>query len=123
MGIALARARLAPWTRKAHELHHHARESGGAAAADAVRLAIYQAYFMRGEDIGRIDKLVEVAAACGLDAATARTVLGVDRHEPDVLAARRAAAAAGVDDVPALVVDGRVLQGFHNRADLLTLLR
>ena len=118
-GVALAPPSLVPWTRKAHELHHHAREVGAVGKADEVRLAIFEAYFARGEDIGRIDRLVAIAAACGLDPAAARTVLGVDRHEEDVVAARAAAAAAGIDEVPALAVAGRVLRGFHNRADLL----
>jgi len=122
-GVALAPPRLVPWTRKAHELHLHAREAGGADQADAVRVAIYEAFFAHGQDIGRIDKLIDIAAACGLDPAGARTVLGVDRHEPAVQAHRRAAATAGIEDVPSLTVEGRVLRGFHNRTDLLTLLR
>lgn len=123
LGVTLAPPRVVPWTRKAHELHLHAGESGDPALADRVRLAIYTAYFTRGEDIGRIDKLIDIAAACGLDVAAARIVLGVGRHEQDVQGARRAAGASGIDDVPALTVGDRVLRGFHNRADLLTLLR
>lgn len=118
-GVTLAPPPVVPWTRKAHELHLHAQGLGN---GDDVRLAIYRAYFERGQDIGRIDRLVAVAEACGLDPAAARTVLGVDRHEGDVLAARAAAIAAGVTDVPALTTGARMRQGFHNRADLLTLL-
>jgi predicted DsbA family dithiol-disulfide isomerase len=121
--VMLAPPRLVPWTRKAHELCHHAREVAPIAKADEVRQAIFEAYFARGEDIGRIDRLVAIAAGCGLDAVAARTVLGVDRHEEDVLAARAAASAAGIDEVPALAVAGRVHRGFHNRADLFTLLQ
>ncbi len=118
-GVRLAPPRLVPWTRKAHELHLHALEHGRAAD---VRLAIFTAYFERGEDIGRVDRLVEVAAALGLDAAAARTVLGVDRHEPEIVAARGAATAAGVEDVPTISVRGTLVRGFHNRGDLGTLL-
>jgi hypothetical protein len=35
--------------------------------------------------------------------------------------ARRAAAALGVADVPALLVRGKLVQGFHNLTDLSTL--
>jgi predicted DsbA family dithiol-disulfide isomerase len=118
-GVLLDPPRLVPWTRKAHELHLHAHEHG---KADEVRFAIFTAYFGRGEDIGRVDRLVEIAVALGLDAAAARTVLGVDRHEEDVVAARGAAAAAGVSDVPAILVPGGPVRGFHNRGDLGTLL-
>ena len=118
-GVVLEPPTLVPWTRKAHELHLHAREQG---KGDEVRRAIFAAYFGRGEDIGRIDRLVEIAASVGLDASAARTVLGVDRHEEDVALARAAAAAAGVDDVPTIEVAGRLVRGFHNREDLGTLL-
>ncbi len=118
-GVRLEPPRLVPWTRKAHELHLHAHEHGRAAD---VRLAIFSAYFERGDDIGRVDRLVEIAAALGLDAAVARTVLGVDRHEPEVVAARGAAAAAGVVDVPTISLRGKLVRGFHNRGDLGTLL-
>ena len=119
-GVRLAPPALVPWSRKAHELHLHALEHGKAAEA---RLAIFSAYFERGEDIGRIDRLVEVAGAVGLDAGAVRTVLGVDRHEEAVVTARAAAVAAGVTDVPALSVHGRLVRGFHNRGALGTLLR
>jgi predicted DsbA family dithiol-disulfide isomerase len=119
VGIPLAPPALVPWTRKAHELHLHAQALG---RGEEVRLAIYQAYFGRGEDIGRIDRLVVIAEVCGLDASAARTVLGVGRHEEGVLAARAAALAQGVSDVPTLSASGGARRGFHNRADLLTLL-
>lgn len=119
-GVVLEPPQLVPWTRKAHELHLHAREQG---KGDEVRRAIFAAYFGRGEDIGRIDRLVEIASSVGLDAAVARTVLGVDRFEEDVALARVAAAAAGVDDVPTIEVGSRLVRGFHNREDLGTLLR
>jgi predicted DsbA family dithiol-disulfide isomerase len=118
-GVRLGPPRLVPWTRKAHELHLLAREHG---KADEARLAIFTAYFQHGDDIGRVDRLVAIASACGLDAAATRTVLGVDHHEEDVVAVRNAAAAAGVTDVPAILVHGGLVRGFHNRADLGTLL-
>jgi predicted DsbA family dithiol-disulfide isomerase len=119
-GVLLQPPRLVPWTRKAHELHLYAHEHGRAAD---VRLAIFSAHFERGEDIGRVDRLVEIGAAVGLDAALARTVLGVDRHEEGVVAARAEAVAAGVGDVPAIALPGALIRGFHNRGDLGTLLR
>jgi len=119
-GATLTPPRLVPWTRKAHELYLHAHALG---RSDDVRLAIYRAYFEQGQDIGRIDRLAAVAEACGLDPVAARTVLGVDRHQADVLAAREVAAAAGVRETPTLEVGSRLERGFHNRAGLLTLVR
>jgi predicted DsbA family dithiol-disulfide isomerase len=118
LGVLLAPPRLVPWTRKAHELHLHARELG---KGETVRRAIFEAHFARGEDIGRIDRLVAVAAACGLDAAAAAIVLGLGRHEEGVARARAEAVAAGVLDVPSVEAGRGPARGFHNRDDLLTL--
>ncbi len=118
-GVLLEPPRVVPWTRKAHELHLHAREHG---KADEVRLAIFTAYFGRGEDIGRVDRLVEIAVALGLDRTAAKAVLDVDRHEEGVLASRADATAAGVADVPVITMGGGLVRGFHNRGDLGTLL-
>jgi predicted DsbA family dithiol-disulfide isomerase len=118
-GVTLAPPALVPWTRKAHELHVHARESG---RGDEVRRAIFEAYFTKGDDIGRVDRLVALAVALGFDRTGVKAVLDVDRHEEDVSAARRAAAEAGIVDTPTLVIGARTLRGFHNRRDLGSLL-
>jgi 2-hydroxychromene-2-carboxylate isomerase len=110
---------LVPWTRKAHELHlwAAARES-----AVEVRRALFEAFFQEGRDIGRVDELVRIAVAAGLDGTAAKATLDVDRHEQDVMEVRRDAARCGVVELPALVFGGRVVQGFHNLTDLSTLL-
>jgi predicted DsbA family dithiol-disulfide isomerase len=117
--VRLDPPRLVPWTRKAHELHTLAREHG---KVDEARMAIFSAYF-DGEDIGRVDRLVEIAVSLGLDRTTTKAVLDVDRHEADVVRARGAGVALGVSDVPTMVVRGRLVRAFHNREDLGTLLR
>lgn len=119
-GLTLSPPALVPWSRKAHELHLHAREIGH---ADEVRRAIFEAYFARGEDIGRVDRLVALAVSLGMDRTATKAALDVDRHEQEVSDARRAAAEAGIVDTPTLVAGGRALRGFHNRADLGTLVR
>lgn len=110
---------LVPWTRKAHELHIHASRLG---AGDAVRAGVFEAHFDQRRDIGRVDVLVEIAAASGLDRTETKAVLDVDRHEADVAAARREAEALGVRDVPSLSLDGRLVEGFPDPTDLGTLL-
>jgi predicted DsbA family dithiol-disulfide isomerase len=118
LGAPLSPPDLVPWTRKAHELHALAVAAG---AGTAVRIGIFDAYF-GGRDIGRIDELVRIADASGLPATETKAALDVDKHEADVLEARRRANALGVVDTPALVVSGTVAQGFHNLTDLSTLL-
>jgi predicted DsbA family dithiol-disulfide isomerase len=119
LGVALRPEGLVPWSRKAHELHAHARSLG---AADVAREAIFEAFFREGRDIGRVDVLVEIARAAGLDGPEAKAVLDVDRYQADVAEARRAALAAGVAEVPTLVLGARRLKGFHNQAALSTFL-
>jgi hypothetical protein len=117
-GIELAEPPILPWTRKAHELVAHARATGVGLQAHR---AVFEAMFGRGEDIGRVDVLVDLARALGLDATEAKAVLDVDRYAQDV-AALSAEAAARVGEPPALAFGGRVLRGFHNRDAVRTFL-
>jgi len=117
--VRLATPALVPWSAKAHELLALAAERGvGSAVLDAV----FEAFFRAGEDIGRVDVLVEIAATAGLDRTETKAALDVDRWQEQVAEGRRSAAALGVSDLPALQVGGRVVQGFRNLADLGTLL-
>jgi predicted DsbA family dithiol-disulfide isomerase len=118
-GVRLAPPPLVPWTRKAHELHLLAREQG---RADEMRRAIFESYFGRGEDIGRVDRLVEIAARLGFDRTAVKAALDVDRYDEEVAKARRRAAEAGVVDTPSVSVPAGILRGFHNREALGSLL-
>jgi predicted DsbA family dithiol-disulfide isomerase len=119
-GVSFAPPRLVPWSRKAHELHLLAREHG---VAHEVRLAVYEAYLLEGRDIGRVDVLVELATAAGLDRTETKAVLDVDRLEADVAEIRKRALEAGVTGPPELVVGPARLRGFHNGPTLRTFLR
>jgi predicted DsbA family dithiol-disulfide isomerase len=119
-GVRLAPPPLVPWSRKAHELNAHAVEIG---RGDEMRGAIFDAYFAKGDDIGRVDRLVALAVSLGMDRTEVKAVLDVDRHQEDVTEARRAALEAGVADTPTIVISGKAMRGFHNRADLGSLLR
>lgn len=118
-GVTLGPPPLVPWTRKAHELHLLARESG---QADDIRRAIFEAYFGRGEDIGRVDRLVMLAVSIGLDRTAVKAALDVDRLQADVETSRREAAEAGIVDAPSIALPGGIVRGFHNREALGSLL-
>ncbi|MHB1195055.1 MAG: DsbA family oxidoreductase [Longimicrobiales bacterium] len=119
LGIRLAEPPLLPWTRKAHELVLHATAKG---VGDAAHRAVFDAVFLEGRDVGRVDVLVELAGGLGLDATETRATLDVDRYAADVAAGRVAAARSGVAASPALVSGHGTLQGFHNRDALRTFL-
>lgn len=119
LGIAVSAPGLLPWTRKAHELALHAGEKG---VGPAIHDALFEAVFVRGEDVGRVDVLVALARRLGLDATEAKAVLDVDRFSDEVEGARARAAAAGIAAPPALARGGRLLQGFQNRGALRTFL-
>jgi predicted DsbA family dithiol-disulfide isomerase len=87
-------------TRKAHEAAAHAAARG---AGPEFREAVWEARFAGGADIGRVDVLVALGAAVGLDRTELRVVLDVDRYAPRIAAENEAARAAGVEAVPTLV--------------------
>ena len=122
-GVELAPPSLVPWTRKAHELHMLARESQEGGRAAEMRRAIFEAYFGRGEDIGRVDRLVAIAHSLGFDRTAVKAALDVDRYQEDVVRARQQATEAGIVDTPSVALPGGILRGFHNRDALGTLLR
>lgn len=87
-------------TRKAHEAAAFAASRG---VGPAFRAAVYRARFCDGRDVGRVDVLVELAAALGLDPSETKVVLDVDTFAARVLAEHEAAVRAGVEGVPTLV--------------------
>ena len=101
LGIALNPPRTRPRTRKAHEAAKLAEQKG---AGRALREAVFAAAFGEGRDIGRIDVLVELGAALGLDPSELKVVLDVDTFSGAVDADRALAARLGIAAVPALVV-------------------
>jgi predicted DsbA family dithiol-disulfide isomerase len=88
-------------TRKAHEAARFAASRG---VGRQMREAIYRAHFGGGRDVGRIDVLVALGTALGLDATETKVVLDVDTFTADVEADEAEARRLGIVAVPALVV-------------------
>lgn len=99
-GHPLPEPTLVPWTRKAIELALHARERG---RFGVVHAALFEAFHARGADIGRVDVLVGIASAAGLDATETKAVLDVDRFTAEVEAVRAEAERLEVRGVPTLL--------------------
>ncbi len=122
MEIPFSPPAFVPWTRKAHELALHAEEKADEAQAVPMHLRLFRARFAEGRDLGRVDVLVKVADEAGLDPAEVRTVLGVDRFDPAVRAARSEALELGIRGVPTLIHGLRRLEGFRTTEELETFL-
>ena len=119
-----------PNTIASHRLIRYARlgeTSGGARAAgeatgaaganrqDAVVQALFDAYFLRGEDIGDLEVLTAAAENAGLDAAAARAFLEGDAGDEEVRAEDQGARQAGISGVPCFIFNGRhALAGAHS---------
>jgi predicted DsbA family dithiol-disulfide isomerase len=100
-GMPLRLPPVQPRSRLAHEAARHATLQG---RGDAMRRAVFRAFFEDGRDIGDIDVLVELGATQGLDAAALRDALERGTHTAAVLDDEREAQALGLRGVPALLV-------------------
>lgn len=118
-----------PNTFDAHRLVEFAREAPGAAFEDDGRSgparqhalvdALFEAYFCRGEDIGRADVLQAAAEQCGIRPGAARGLLAGSEFAEHTRAAVAAARDGGVEGVPFLVINEQVpVQGAQS-ADVL----
>jgi len=114
-GLPMSAPNFVPWTRKAHELAEFAREED---CYHAVRRALFQAHFVDRGDIGRIDLLVEIAAASGMDRSGAKAALDVDRFAATVQRQRELAKSWNVAEVPAVVHGTRRIEGLKSPARL-----
>lgn len=101
LGVTMRRPALAVRTRKAHEAVEYARTDG---AQDAMRIAIHDAYWRDGRDIGRIDVLTEIGREAGLDASALRVALDIDSWTEAVQQDERRATRMGLTGVPAYVL-------------------
>lgn len=90
----------------AHRLLHWAALEGRQAA---LKHALFEAYFTRGENPGDRAVLLAATERAGLDADTAAAVLDEGRYAEDVRREEAEWQARGIHSVPAVVIDGRYL--------------
>jgi predicted DsbA family dithiol-disulfide isomerase len=90
----------------AHRLLHWAGIVGG---QPALKRALFDAYFTDGLSPADHDVLVAAAEKVGLDGAAARQVLTSGQYAQEVRDAERAWQAAGINSVPAVVINDRYL--------------
>jgi predicted DsbA family dithiol-disulfide isomerase len=101
--------RLRVWnTFDAHRLLHWAGLQGGDAQRK-LKHALLQAYHGDGRNPGAHEVLLELAAAVGLDPRAAAAILSSDAQADDVRQAERFWQQAGIQSVPAVVINDRHL--------------
>lgn len=91
----------------AHRLVHLAAETGGAEAAGRAHERLMLAYFTDGLAVGDVETLVVLAPELGLDADTARDMLGSDDYGNHVRSDEATAKMLGITGVPFFVLDRR----------------
>jgi predicted DsbA family dithiol-disulfide isomerase len=119
-GVAINRPAFVPRTRKAHEATRHAATLG---LATVLQRAIYDAYFLNGADIGRIDVLVDIAGTTGMDRLALKVALDIDAHSDEVAADRELAEKLEITGTPAYVAGNDVRIGLLTDEHLRTWLR
>jgi predicted DsbA family dithiol-disulfide isomerase len=90
----------------AHRLLHWAEMEGRQAP---LKHALFEAYFTDGQSPGDPAVLIAAAEKAGLDGAAAAEVLSSGRYAEEVRAAERQWQAAGINSVPAIVINQRYL--------------
>ena len=105
--------RLRVWnTFDAHRLLHWAGLEGPAGSQRALKHALLQAYHGEGRNPGSHEVLLDLAAAVGLDVERAREVLSSGAYADEVRAAERHWQQAGINSVPAVIINDRhLIQG------------
>ncbi|UCR89351.1 DsbA family oxidoreductase [Mycetocola spongiae] len=88
----------------AHQALHFAKAHGKQLELSE---ALFTAYFTQGRHLGRIDTLVELGSAVGLDAEALRASLEGNEYLPAVRADQAQAQAFGIQGVPFFVVQGK----------------
>ena len=87
-----------------HELLHFAKSKGRQLE---MKERLLEAYFIKGEHIGRIPDLVAIAVELGFDEAEVTEALESHRYLADVKADVALAREYGIQGVPFFVIDGK----------------
>jgi predicted DsbA family dithiol-disulfide isomerase len=119
MGMPLRLPPVQPRSRLAHEAAYFA---AGQECLEAFHEEVFRAFFQRGEDIGRVDVLVELGKGVGLDGAALRQALETREFEAKVTADEELAERLGVHAVPAYSGNRRrVVTGVRKFEELMRL--
>ncbi|TFW26593.1 DsbA family oxidoreductase [Massilia arenosa] len=92
----------------AHRLLHWA-EGEGEGRQRALKLALFEAYFTRGEDPSNHEVLLRAATEAGLDAQRAQGIIESNEFAGEVRSQEQYYQQAGIHSVPAVIINDRHL--------------
>lgn len=96
--------RRTPNTVDSHRLLRLAEYSG---VQNTVSELLFDAYFLRGRDIGRHETLVGIADAAGINADEAAAYLRGDQDRAEIVEEDERARLSGVNGVPCFIIEGQ----------------
>ncbi|HET8850229.1 MAG TPA: DsbA family oxidoreductase [Marinobacter sp.] len=101
------------------DAHRLVKWAEGQGKATEMKLALFEAYFGRADDVSKQDVLLRCVAAAGLDEAGARAVLDSDQFAQVVRDDEATYQRAGVSAVPAFIINDKYLISGAQEPDTL----
>jgi len=93
------------YTRNTFDAHRLVKWAGEQGKQTAMKMACFEAYFGRAENISDVEVLVKCAKSAGLDESAARTILSSDQYTDAVREDEAKYQQAGVSAVPAYIIN------------------
>lgn len=120
LGLPLGERKKTYNSRLAQELAKWAESKG---KGDSFHQAVFQAYFVDGKNIGKVDELIALAKSIGLPEKEARSVLQLRSFKEAVDSDWSRCGDLGITAVPTFVVDNQALVGAQPYEALEQLMR
>ena len=97
------------YTRNTFDAHRLVKWAGEQGKQTDMKLAFFEAYFGRGENVSNPDTLIHCVETIGLDGSQAREVLASDQYAEAVREEETQYQQAGVSAVPAYIINQKYL--------------
>ncbi|NMT64466.1 DsbA family oxidoreductase [Marinobacter orientalis] len=108
------------YTRNTFDAHRLVKWAGEQGKQTEMKMAFFEAYFGRAENISDPDVLIHCVEAIGLDGQQAREVLASDRYADAVRQDEAQYQQAGVSAVPAFIINRKYLVSGAQEPETLT---
>ncbi|PXX89642.1 DsbA family oxidoreductase [Marinobacter vulgaris] len=108
------------YTRNTFDAHRLVKWAGEKGKQTEMKMAFFEAYFGRAENISNPDVLVHCVETIGLDGDEAREILASDQYADAVRQDEARYQQAGVSAVPAFIINGKYLVSGAQEPETLT---